>query len=200
MPATRKETVTVVLVLVTGPTGAGKTTVIHYLANHYSAIILPVLTSRRPRGDTPELTRMFAEREAIQVKAGRGLLVLFEYLGEVYAFDGIEAKMALHSDELVVCDYPGDYEMEWLASSLALLVFLMPPSEAALVQRLRKAGRHLRAQDAIRNYRDILARWQDTRPPAVHHANHILVVNTRVRDTAARIVEVARSWKGGRQG
>lgn len=146
------------LVLFTGPTGAGKSTVIEHLAISRGVCIIPVLTSRKRREQIPELTRIPVARKVIETKRESSDWAIFEYAANLYAINVETARNAADSRIIVACDYPGDYEVEWISPVGLALVFILPPSVSELTRRLRDVNRAERIADATSNYTEILAR------------------------------------------
>lgn len=141
-----------VLVIVSGPAGAGKSTVISGTAEKRGDICFSVsATTRQPRpGEQDGREYYFKSREEFlhMIEAG-AFLEYAEYVGNHYGTPAAPVDAALQAGSTVILDI----EVQGAAQVLekrpdAVSIFLCPPSLAELERRLR--GRGTEPEEKIR--------------------------------------------------
>lgn len=178
--------------VVSGPSGAGKTSVASWLLEHDRAIILSVSCTTRPkRGTEVEgVDYFFVEDADFLARRDRGeflewALVHGHLYGTPRAF--VDRKMREGKVVLLDIDVQGAMQVRQTRPD-AVLVFLMPPSLIALEERLR--GRSTDPDDVIER-RLLAARREMRTAPAYDY----LVVNRdleEARNAVCAIVEAER--------
>ncbi len=132
------------LIIVTAPSGAGKTTLVHGLLEREPALQLSVsYTTRAPRsGEQNGREYHFIDVATFQQLRARGdFLEWAEVHGNFYATSRVwlAAQMAAGRDILLEIDWQGAQQVR-KAFPEALGVFVLPPSLEALEARLRGRG------------------------------------------------------------
>jgi guanylate kinase len=136
------------LLLVSSPAGAGKTSLSRRLAADYSDLILSIsATTREPRpGDLEGREYYFKTRAEFERMAEAGeLLEWAEINGNLYGTPKAPVMAALDAghDVLFDIDWQGARQVAEKARDDAVRVFILPPSWSDLSRRL-----HARAQDS----------------------------------------------------
>jgi guanylate kinase len=136
------------LLLVSSPAGAGKTSLSRRLAADYSDLILSIsATTRGPRpGEQEGREYYFKSREAFEAMIAAG--ELFEWAevnGNLYGTPKapVVAAMEAGKDVLFDIDWQGARQVAEKTPEDSVRVFVLPPSWSDLARRL-----HARAQDA----------------------------------------------------
>ncbi|MFL5295060.1 MAG: guanylate kinase [Phenylobacterium sp.] len=156
------------LLLVSSPAGAGKTSLSRRLAADYSDLILSIsATTRAPRpGDLEGREYYFKTREAFEAMIAAGeLLEWAEINGHLYGTPKapVVAAMEAGKDVLFDIDWQGARQVAEKTPNDSVRVFILPPSWSDLSRRL-----HARAQDSqeiIRQRLDLgkreIAHWAE---------------------------------------
>ena len=136
------------LLLVSSPAGAGKTSLSRRLAADYADLILSIsATTRPPRpGDLEGREYHFKSREAFEAMIAAGeLLEWAEINGNLYGTPKAPVMAALDAgkDVLFDIDWQGAGQVAEKTPHDSVRVFILPPSWSDLSRRL-----HARAQDS----------------------------------------------------
>lgn len=133
------------LVVITGPSGVGKGTIVRSLLQRHPELCLSIsTTTRNPRpGEVEGIDYYFTSRDAFEKAIARSeFLEWAQYAGNYYGTPKTQVKELLERGKLVVL------EIELLGARAiaqifpdALRIFILPPSLAQLEQRLRKRGK-----------------------------------------------------------
>src|SRR5215469_5033942 len=135
------------MLVLSSPSGAGKTTLSRMLLDRYSAIELSIsVTTRKPRpGEVDGKDYNFISDARFDVMAARGdLLEWAEVFGSRYGTPRapVERALAMGRDVLFDIDWQGTQQLREKGRDDLVSVFVLPPSIADLEARLR-----VRAQD-----------------------------------------------------
>ena len=133
------------LFIISAPSGAGKTSLVHALLTNNPQINLSVsYTTRPPReGEVDGVAYHFVSREDFLVMAGNGeFLESAEVYGNLYGTSQtwISQENARDRDILLEIDWQGATQVRRLFPQ-CISIFILPPSLAALEQRLRGRGK-----------------------------------------------------------
>jgi len=133
------------LFIVSAPSGAGKTSLVHALLNINPQIDLSVsYTTRAPRaGEVDGKDYHFVTREDFMAKAARGeFLESAEVYGNFYGTSQtwITQENAKGRDVLLEIDWQGAEQVRKLFPT-CVSIFILPPSIEALEQRLKGRGK-----------------------------------------------------------
>ncbi len=142
-----------ILLVVSGPSGVGKGTVINGLMEQYPDVTLSVsCTTRPPRaGESDGQDYQFvSDSEFEQMRRSGELLEWAQVHGRHYygtLRQPVEEALAAGRTLVLEIDYQGAKSIREQLGEQAVLVFVAPPSWEALIERLRK--RHTESEQAI---------------------------------------------------
>ena len=173
--------------VVSGPGGVGKGTVVRALRDRRSDLVLSVsATTRDPRpGEIAGVHYHFLDDEAFdRLVAEGGFLEWAEFGGRRYGtpWSSVSAALAAGRTALLEIEVQGALQVRERFPD-ALLIFLGPPDEGALLERLRRRGTDSPSRIAERL---AIGRWELAQAPAFDH----LVVNDDVVAAADRIASI----------
>jgi guanylate kinase len=145
------------LVVVSGPSGVGKSTVVAELARRQPQVLPIVSATSRPRrpGEVPGVLYHFFVRAAFDdLRSGGGLLEWAEVHGNLYGtpIDQVRGILAAGRDAILTIDPQGARQVRARVPD-ALLVFVKAPSMQDLERRLEKRGSES-AESLARRRRD----------------------------------------------
>lgn len=149
------------LVVVSGPSGVGKSTIVAELARHHPQVVpIVTATTREQRnGEMPGVHYHFMDRDSfLELRDAGGLLEWAEVHGNLYGtpIDQVRGILAAGRDAILTIDPQGARQVRDRVPD-ALLVFVMPPTIEDLAQRLTKRGSES-AESLARRKRDA-ERW-----------------------------------------
>jgi guanylate kinase len=178
------------LVVLSGPSGVGKSTVVRELREHHPELWLSVsATTRFPRpGETDGVHYRFVSREQFdRLVADDGLLEWAEFAGNLYGTPRrpVLEHLADGRPVLLEIDLQGARQVR-AAMPEAMLVFLAPPSWDELVRRL--TGRGTEPPEVIER-RLATAREELAAEPEFD----LTLVNTSVQDVVDRLLALTQS-------
>src|SRR5258707_13793850 len=188
-----------VLLVLSAPSGAGKTSITLLLVERDHALDISVsVTTRAPRAgeldgkhyrfiDAAEFARMIAAGELLEHAAVFG----YRY-GTPRA--PVEATLAVGRDIVSDIDWQGTQQLQESVRNDLVSVFVLPPSMAALEERLKT-----RAQDSADV---VLQRMAKSADEMSHWAEYdYVVVNRSLEDSVARVqaILIAERLKRERQ-
>jgi guanylate kinase len=132
------------LIVLTGPSGVGKGTLLKLLLSHHPELKLSIsATTRSPRpGEIPGEHYHFVDRDAFQAMIDADeLLEWAEFAGNFYGTPRESVESALANGESVILEIElfGARQVRERFPS-AFSIFLLPPSLDELEQRLRNRG------------------------------------------------------------
>jgi guanylate kinase len=136
------------MLVLSSPSGAGKTTLSRMLLDRYSTIELSIsVTTRKPRpGEVEGRDYRFIDEKSFDAMVARGdLMEWAEVFGSRYGTPRapVERALAMGRDVLFDIDWQGTQQLREKGRDDLVSVFVLPPTIADLEARLRT-----RAQDA----------------------------------------------------
>jgi len=131
------------LVVLSGPSGAGKTTVSRAVARRLSLLVSVSATTRRRRpGETEGVDYYFLRRDEFEKRVAEGRFVEWaEVFGQYYGTPVEELERAKSRGKVLLLeiDVQGGIQIKKKFPE-ALAILLLPPNDAALRRRLSKRG------------------------------------------------------------
>ena len=164
------------LVVLSGPGGVGKGTIVRALLQRHPTLTLSIsATTRPPRpGETDGTHYHFLSDEDFDLLiGGGGFLEWATFAGNRYGTPWSSVEQALQQGRTILLEIEiqGALQVRDRFPD-AILIFLAPPSDEALLERLRRRG----ADDENRiNQRMTLARWELAQ---AEQFDHVLVNDT----------------------
>ncbi|MBI2050551.1 MAG: guanylate kinase [Parcubacteria group bacterium] len=132
-----------IILVLTGPSGVGKDTVIDCLRRTSGFTKLPSCTTRPPRpGEIDGVHYHFVDVDAFLSMVESGKILEYKMMAEQYYGVGLEYLNEARDENrhvVVVASASGAFLLKEKFPETAL-VFLMPPSQAVLTERLLKRG------------------------------------------------------------
>lgn len=133
------------LVIVSGPSGVGKSTICREVVRRLDAAFLSVSVTTRTKGPGEEDGReyWFVSREEFNRRIEQGLLLEYaEVFGNLYGTPKDKTDEALRVGRTVILeiDVQGGRQVKDIYPQ-AVMVFILPPSTGTLADRLGRRGR-----------------------------------------------------------
>ena len=130
------------IIVVSGPSGVGKTTLVETILEHSSSIVRSVsATTRLPRsGETDGVDYHFLPKSEFEGLIEQNGLVEWTKYGENYygtLKSTLESTIKAGKDIMLIIDVDGAIQLKKLGLS-CLLIFILPPSVQILRQRLEE--------------------------------------------------------------
>jgi guanylate kinase len=173
------------LLILSSPSGAGKTTLSRGILERDAGIELSVsVTTRPPRpGEVDGEDYTFIEEPAFQRMIDEGsLLEHARVFGNYYGTprDAVERAVAAGRDVLFDVDWQGTQQLKENAREDVASIFVLPPSMAALEDRLRR-----RAQDSDD---EVARRMSEAEAEMSHWAEYdYVIVNREIEESVGAV-------------
>ena len=134
------------LIVISAPSGAGKTSIVHFLLKQIEVLSFSVSACSRARrkNETDGIDYHFLAVEEFQQKIKKGDFLEWEevYKNQYYGTLKSELKRIWREGKTIIFDVDvvGGVNIKKQYSSECLSIFIMPPSLAVLEERLQKRG------------------------------------------------------------
>ena len=155
------------IVIVSGPSGVGKSTICKEVVKRLDNIYLSVSVTTRPRSkaEVDGQDYWFISEQEFQERIDKGLLLEHaEVFGHLYGTprDKIEESLKAGKNVILEIDVQGAKQAQMIFPD-AVMIFILPPTEKDLVKRIDNRGRD--AADATEKRlngasSEIAAAWQ----------------------------------------
>jgi guanylate kinase len=187
------------MLVLSSPSGAGKTTIAHHLLEAEPNLTLSVSVTTRPRraSETDGVDYRFVDRATYDAMVADGsLLEHAEIFGHGYGTPraAVTAGLAAGRDVLFDIDWQGAQQLREVAGEDMVSLFILPPSLAELARRLDR-----RAEDPAAV---VLRRLAQASADVTHWAEYdYVLVNTKLAASvaAARAILAAERLRRRRQ-
>jgi guanylate kinase len=186
--------------VISGPSGAGKGTLIHKVLPRFSDLVVSVSATTRPRRPTEVEGRdyFFLTEEEFEKRAERGdFLEWARFAGHYYGtpWQGVEEQLAAGHDVILEIELQGARQVLEKRPD-AVMIFITPPSFEELKRRLK--GRNTDDQASIRRRLSRGKEEMDTVLAGEWEAPRqfdYVIVNGRVEEASDRLAEIIRTIK-----
>jgi guanylate kinase len=182
------------VVIVSGPSGVGKSTICEEVVKRLNNVYLSVSVTTRPKSESEVDGQdyWFISEQEFQERINKGLLLEHaEVFGHLYGTPKDKVEEAVRAGKTVILeiDVQGARQARLFFPD-AVMIFILPPAEKDLVERMGKRGRE--AADAAEERlsgasNEIAAAWQ--------YYKH-MVINEDLQqavDECVQIIEDSRS-------
>jgi len=155
------------VVIVSGPSGVGKSTICKQIVKRLNDVYLSISMTTRPRSETEVDGQdyWFISEEEFQEQIDKGLLLEYaRVFGHYYGTPRDKVAEALEADKIVILeiDVQGAKQAQAVFPD-ALMIFILPPSAKTLAERIDHRGREA-AEAAEKRLNgastEIAAAWQ----------------------------------------
>lgn len=180
------------LIVVSGPSGAGKDTICHKLIKENSNIWMSVsMTTRKPRPLEKEGVDYFfvSSEEFLNKIKDNTFLEYASYNDNYYGTpkDKVEEKLNEGKDVILVIDINGAINIKKIIPS-ALFIFIMPPDMETLKNRL--IGRKTESKDKV--VQRFITAYNEVNN---YKKYNYVVVNDKVEDAVNKVKSIIQSEK-----
>jgi guanylate kinase len=182
------------LIVVSGPSGVGKSTICREVVRRLENVYLSVSVTTRPKGPREENGReyWFLSREEFNRCIEKGTLLEYaEVFGNLYGTPKDKTDEALHAGKSVILeiDIQGGRQAKAIYPK-AVMIFILPPSAKILAQRMGHRGRET-AEAAARRLggasSEIAAAWQ-------YYDN--MVINDDLEQAITEVIQIIEHAPG----
>ena len=185
------------VVIISGPSGVGKSTICKEAAKRLEDVCLSVSVSTRPRSES-EIDGQdywFISNEQFQERIDNGLLLEYaEVFGNLYGTPRDKVDEALEAGKTIILeiDVQGAKQAKVIYPD-AKMIFIFPPTQRELAERINHRGRE-GAEDAEERLEEagseIAAAWQ-------YYDN--MVINDELEQAVNEVVQIIQADTGDKE-
>ena len=181
------------VVIVSGPSGVGKSTICKEIVKRLDNVFLSVSMTTRPRGNSEVDGRdyWFVSEREFQERIEKGLLLEYaKVFGQYYGTPKDKVIEALEEGKIVILeiDVQGAKQAKTVFPD-AIMIFILPPSAKTLAERIGQRGREAgeQAEERLNGASaEIAAAWQ--------YYNH-MVINEDLQQAINECVQIITNKK-----
>ncbi len=182
------------VVIVSGPSGVGKSTICKEIVRRLNDVCLGVSVTTRPRSETEVDGQdyWFISEEEFKERIDKGLLLEHaEVFGHLYGTPRDKVEESLHTGKTVILeiDVQGAKQVKAIYTD-AVMIFILPPSAKVLAERMNHRGREAieAAEERLGGASiEIAAAWQ--------YYKH-MVVNEDLQQAVNECVQIIKGSRG----
>lgn len=183
-----------VLVIVSGPSGVGKSTICSEVVKRLENVHLSVSVTTRPKSDSEVEGKdyRFLSREEFERKIQQGMLLEHaEVFGNLYGTpkDKVDEELEAGNTVILEIDVQGAQQVKKIYPD-AVMIFIMPPTQRHLAQRMNGRGRE--DEEAARKRLD---RADDEIAAAWRYYNN-MVINDDLEQAIEEVIEIINQATG----
>jgi len=179
------------VVVVSGPSGVGKSTICKELVKRLKDAYLNISVTTRPKGDAEVDGRdyWFISEEEFKQRINKGLLLEYaEVFGHLYGtpMDKVEEVLAAGKTAILEIDVQGGKQAKVIYPD-AVMIFILPPTHRELAERIshRKRDSSKAAEERLEEAdTEIAAAWQ-------YYDN--MVINDDLQQAVKECVQIIKS-------
>lgn len=181
------------IVIVSGPSGVGKSTICKEIVKRLDNVYLSVSMTTRPRGNAEVDGRdyWFVSEQEFQERIQKGLLLEYaKVFGQYYGTPKDKVIEALEEGKIAILeiDVQGARQAKTVFPN-AIMIFILPPSAKTLAERIDQRGREAdeEAEERLNGASaEIAAAWQ--------YYNH-MVINEDLQQAVNECVQIITDKK-----
>jgi len=176
------------VVIVSGPSGVGKSTICKEVAKQLKNVYLSVSVTTRPKSkaEVDGQDYWFISENEFQQRIDKGLLLEHaEVFGHLYGTPKDKVEQALQNGDCVILeiDVQGARQVKRIYKN-AVMIFIFPPSQRELAERMKLRGREdmESAEERLEGASgEIAAAWQ--------YYKH-MVINEDLQQAVSEVIEI----------
>ena len=181
------------LIIVTAPSGAGKTTIVHHLIKTFPELAFSISATNRPKRENEKdgVDYYFISTETFKNKIVNNEFLEYQevYSGRYYGTLKKELERLWQADKCIIFDVEvkGALNIQKAFPNSSLSIFVMPPSKEILLERLR--NRKTETTDTL-NQRMERATEELTYAPRFNET----IINDNLQEALAKAENLVRKF------
>jgi len=185
------------VIVISGPSGVGKSTIYKQAAKHFknAQLIVSVTTRKKSETESDGVDYWFVTKEEFQRRIDEDLLLEYaEVFGNMYGTpkDKVNQVLAVGTNVILEIDVQGGRKVKDIYKN-AVMIFILPPSPKELKYRMDNRGRddEEAVEERLRGASgEIAAAWQ---------YYQYMVINDDLEQAVKEVVEIVQQNTGEKQ-